>query len=115
MALVPAEGGPPKLLGGPYEAHAVWSRDSEHLYLIRDSGGRREVGQLNWRTGLFQPLNVLPPDFVITQASQYAGRISLSYDGRALVATVLRATGDIWILDGLQPPKPPWKRIVSRD
>jgi hypothetical protein len=44
----------------------------------------------------------------------WAGRLSLSHDGNALVTAVARATGDIWILDGLRPPQTWWKRLMGR-
>jgi hypothetical protein len=115
MSLIPSGGGPPKHVASGYEPHVVWSRDGEHLYLIRRSGDQREVGKLSWRTGTFQPLNRLPQDFVLSGSGTHAGRMSLSYDGRALVTTVARATGDIWILDGFRPPRPFWKRMLGLD
>jgi hypothetical protein len=113
MSLVPAAGGPPKSVGIGYEPYAIWSRDSDHLYVIRSSADRREVGRLAWRTGTFQPLIQLPPGFVISGSAAYTGRMSLSFDGRTLVATVDRATGDIWIMDGFRPPQPLWKRMFG--
>jgi Tol biopolymer transport system component len=115
MSLVPAGGGPPKPLGQGYGPWAVWSRDGELLYVVRVQGEVRELGALRWRTGTFQPLNRLPPNLVIFEREMHGGRISLSYDGRSLVATAQRATGDIWILDGFRPPRPFWKRMLGLD
>ena len=114
MSLVPAGGGPPKPLGQGYGPWAVWSRDGELLYVVRVNGDLRELGALRWRTGTFQPLNRLPPNLVIFEREMHGGRISLSHDGRSLVATAQRATGDIWILDGFRPPQPFWKRMLWR-
>jgi hypothetical protein len=113
MALAPASGGPPKRLGQGYGPWAVWSRDGELLYVVRVNGDLRELGALRWRTGTFQPLNRLPPNLVMFERDMHGGRISLSYDGRSLVATAERTTGDIWILDGLRPPRPSWKRMLG--
>ena len=44
----------------------------------------------------------------------WAGRLSLSHDASALVTAVLRATGDIWILDGLRPPQVGWQGFLGR-
>jgi hypothetical protein len=115
MSLVPAGGGPPKPLGQGYGPWAVWSRDGELLYVVRVNGDLRELGALRWRTGTFQPLNRLPPSLVIFEREMHGGRISLSYDGRSLVATAQRATGDIWILDGFRPPRAFWKRMLGVD
>jgi hypothetical protein len=73
------------------------------------------LGALRWWTGTFEPLNRLPPNLVIAEREMHGGRISLSYDGRSLVATAQRATGDIWILDGFRPPQPLWSRMFGRD
>ena len=115
MSLIPTGGGPPKVVATGYEPHAVWSRDSGYLYLIRRSGEQYQLGRLDWRTGKFQPLNELPPDLVITGSATHAGRMSLSNDGRAIVTTVERATGDIWILDGADPPRTLWNRLFAFD
>jgi serine/threonine protein kinase/Tol biopolymer transport system component len=115
MSLVPADGGPPKALGQGYGPWGVWSRDGELLYVVRVQGDLRELGALRWRTGTFQPLNRLPPSLVILEREMHGGRMSLSYDGRSLIATAERATGDIWILDGFRPPRPFWKRMFGLD
>ena len=39
-----------------------WSRDSTRLYVIRAVDGRREFGELTWRTGTFRRSAVIPPD-----------------------------------------------------
>jgi hypothetical protein len=85
------------------------------LYVIRVKGGDREEGALRWRTGTFQALNRLPRDLRILESEGHGGRMSLSYDGRSLVATAVRATGDIWVLDGLRPPRPLWRRVLGLD
>ena len=113
LDLVPANGGPPRFLGAQYEPVAVWSRDGSRLYVIRAAEGRRELGELTWQSGAFRPLSSIPADFQIDNGMSWAGRVSLSHDGRSLVTAVSRATGDIWILDGLRPPQTWWKRLVG--
>ena len=56
----------------------------------------------------------IPPDFAISNGMSWAGRLSLSYDGKSLVTAVSRATGDIWIADGIRPPQTWWSRLVRR-
>jgi eukaryotic-like serine/threonine-protein kinase len=114
LDLVPANGGPPRFLGEQYEPLAAWSRDPDRLYVIRASEGRRELGELTWRSGAFRPISPIPADFEINNAVSWAGRLSLSHDGKSLVTAVSRATGDIWILDGLRPPRTWWKRLLGR-
>jgi hypothetical protein len=54
------------------------------------------------------------PDFAINAHMSWIGRVSLSPDGRSLVTPVLRATGDIRIAGGIQPPPGPWARLLPR-
>jgi hypothetical protein len=62
LELVPANGGPPHPLGMQYEPVAVWSRDGNRLYVIRASEGRRELGELAWRSGAFRAISRIPSD-----------------------------------------------------
>jgi serine/threonine protein kinase/Tol biopolymer transport system component len=114
LDLVPAGGGEPRFLGAHYEPVAVWSRDAQHLYVIRDVDGRRELGELMWRSGSFRRITSIPSDFAISNAMSWAGRMSLSRDSSSLAAAVVRATGDIWILDGVRPPRAWWQRITRQ-
>jgi hypothetical protein len=77
-------------------------------------GGRRELGELTWRTGAFRPISRIPADFLISNGMSWGGRLSLSHDGKSLVTAVSRETGDIWILGGLRPPQAWWKRLMGR-
>jgi Tol biopolymer transport system component len=113
LELVPAAGGAPRALGAEYEPLAVWSRDSTRLYVIRAADGRRELGELTWRTGSFRRVATIPEGFTIQNPMSWSGRLSLSHDGTAIVTAVLRETGDIWILDGLRPPRRWWQRLVG--
>ena len=112
LELVPGDGGQPTRLGDQYEKVAVWSRDSDHLYVIRDTNARRELGELTWRSGQFRRIVDIPADFVIGITMSWTGRLSLSSDGKSIVTTVERDAGDIWILDGLRPPRRWWERAL---
>jgi Tol biopolymer transport system component/tRNA A-37 threonylcarbamoyl transferase component Bud32 len=112
--LVPANGGAPLSLGDHYLPWAVWARDSQHLYAVRVADGRRELGEIAWRSRAFRPIGPFPADFNISNGISWTGRISLSSDGRSLVTAIVRQTGDIWIIDGLQPPRSWWGRLIGR-
>ncbi len=114
LDLVPAAGGPARDLGAEYDGVAAWARDSERLYVIRAVDGRRELGELTWRSGQFRAITALPADFAIDNGMSWTGRLSLSHDGKALITAVTRPTGDIWLLEGLRPPRTWWQRIVGR-
>jgi hypothetical protein len=105
------DGGPPELLASEYEALAAWSREERGIYVIRNAGGKRQLGKLDWRSGAFQPILEIPANW--TFGSDYNGTVglSLSPDGKSLATTRAKQAGDIWILDGFQPPPTLWQRL----
>jgi hypothetical protein len=111
---VSAEGGPPEFLGKEYEPIAVWSFDIRYIYTIRNADGKRQLGKLEWKRGTFQPTIDVPIEWGFNTPAFGAVRLSLSSDGRSLATTVIRSTGDIWILDGFQSPPTLWQRLLGR-
>ena len=109
---ISAEGGSPEYLGKEYEPIAAWSRDMRYIYAIRDAEGKRQLGKLEWRRGTFQAAVDVPKEWRFNTPLFGAVRLSLSPDGKSLATTVLRQTGDIWILDGLQPRMTLWQRLL---
>jgi hypothetical protein len=108
---ISADGGSPEFLGKEYEPMAVWSRDMRYIYAIRNAEGKRQLGRLEWKRGLFQPIVDIPKEWRFNTPAFGAVRLSLSPDGKSLATTVLRQTGDIWILSGFQPPPTLWQRL----
>jgi serine/threonine protein kinase len=111
---MPAEGGTAEFLGKEFEAIAAWSRDPRYLYTIRRAGGKRQLGKLEWRAGTFQPILDIPKDLFFNTNAFGQVRLSLAPDGKSLATTVVRNTGDIWILDGLQAPLNLFERLWRR-
>jgi Tol biopolymer transport system component len=108
------EGASPEYLGKEYEPIATWSRDMRFIYAISDADGKRQLGKLNWKTGKFQPLTDIPAEWTINTPLLGGARLSLSPDGKSLAVTVIRPAGDIWILEGFQPPPTLWQRLLRR-
>jgi hypothetical protein len=106
-----AEGGPPEFLGKEYEPLALWSREMPYIYAIRNVKGKRELGKLEWKRGVFQPIVDVPQEWFMNTNALGQVRLSLSHDGKSLATTVDKHTGDIWILDGFQPPPGLWQRL----
>lgn len=109
---ISAEGGLPEFLGKEYEPIAAWSRDTRYIYAIRNAEGKRQLGRLEWRRGTFQAVLNVPKEWRFNTPSFGAVRLSLSPDGQSLATTVLRQTGDIWILDGFHPRVTLWQRLL---
>lgn len=107
------DGGPPELLGTEYEDMAVWSKEDRYIYVIR-KGGKRELGRLDWRSGVFQPIVEIPADWILATGAVASNGLSLAPDGKSLATTLQKLTGDIWILDGFQPPPTLWQRLFGR-
>jgi Tol biopolymer transport system component len=105
-------GGQREFLGKEYEPMATWSREMRYIYAIRNANGKRQLGRLDWKSGEFRPLTDIPAEWGINTPRLGGARLSLSPDGTSLAATVLRPTGDIWILDGFQPPPTLWQRLM---
>lgn len=111
---IPAEAGSREFLGKEYEPIAAWSREMRFIYTIRNANGKRQLGKLDWKGGKFQPLTDIPAEWTINTPRLGGARLSLSPDGKSLAATVIRPTGDIWILEGFQPPPTLWQRLLRR-
>jgi serine/threonine protein kinase len=106
------EGASPEFLGREYEPIATWSREMRYIYAIRNANGKRQLGKLDWKSGAFQPLTDIPTEWTINTPRLGAARLSLSPDRKSLAATIVRPAGDIWILEGFQPPPTLWQRLL---
>jgi eukaryotic-like serine/threonine-protein kinase len=109
-----ADGGPPELLGAEYEALAVWSREERYVYVIRNADGKRQLGKMDWRSGVFQPIVEIPNEWIFEAMFYPSVGLSLAPDGKSLATTLQKNTGDIWILDGFQAPPTLWQRLFRR-
>ena len=109
---IPAEGGERQVLGKEYEPLAAWSRDISYIYAIRNADGKLQLGKLDWKSGVFQPVSEIPGDWLINTPLGGAARLSLSLDRKSLAITVAKRIGDIWILESFQPPPTLWQRLL---
>jgi hypothetical protein len=83
-----------------------------YIYAIRNANGTRQLGKLDWKRGEFQPLTDIPVEWIINTPLLAGVRLSLSSDGKSLATTTGKRIGDIWILEGFQPPPTPWQRLL---
>jgi Tol biopolymer transport system component len=111
---MPADGGQPEFLSKEYEPLAAWSREMRFLYAIRNRDRKRELGKLDWKSGSFQPIVAVPLEWKFAGPLLGTNRLSLAPDGKSLAATIVKTTGDIWILEGFQQPPSLWRRLMSR-
>lgn len=114
LQVVAAESGLPKALGSEYEPLAAWSPEMRYIYAIRNADGKRQLGKLEWQSGAFQALVDVPKDLLMNTSEFGQVRLSLAPDGKSLATTVVKHTGDIWILDGFGSPPNLWQRLWRR-
>ena len=88
---------------------ATWSPDSQAIYAVEGEPHETTVVRLEWKTGVVR--RIAPINDVSLPAYLVPPRWSLSPDGRALAATPSRSEHDLWILDGLEPPRTVWEKL----
>jgi WD40 repeat protein len=93
--------------GGPY----AWSRDGKTLYSIRMNPP--SLNAIDIATGREQKLRDLTglKPFSLSNPGLHA---SLTSDGKSIVYTVNRPRQEIWIVDGIQRPRPWYARLFGR-
>jgi dipeptidyl aminopeptidase/acylaminoacyl peptidase len=99
----------------PAQWHAhTWSGNAAEILGIRESDDRRlslvalEL-RPNGRTRVLADLGASPPVNIPVRG------LSLSPDGQAVVTSLLRQRGDLWLLKGLQPQERPfWSRLFRQ-
>lgn len=104
VLLVSPDGKQKRVLRKTRFAAAAWSRDGSVLYGVDESPAGSRVIALNVDTGAEREIGVLQAENPL-RAIWYPGRrLSLSYDGRSLVSTVVDLSGDVWWLDNFRTP-----------
>ena len=99
---------------------AAWSQDGAFIYINTLAGvftgtsAWGEVVRLDWKAGEITTVARYPPTMRFMSRSGGSKPFSLSPDGKSLAATVASSEGDIWILDGFEPPRPWWERLWPR-
>jgi eukaryotic-like serine/threonine-protein kinase len=104
------DGKPPRPLPGGSGPFA-WSRDGKTLYQVRSE--QPALAAIDIATNKETKLRDLE-DLAPYTSSNPGLMASLSSDGKSIVYTVNRPRTEIWILDGIQPPRPWWKRLMGK-
>ena len=88
---------------------AVWSQDGKTLYQVQlDPPALVEIDVASGRIRKLRALDDLAP-----YASTHPGlKASLMPDGKSIIYTVNRARQEIWILDGVEIPRPWWRTLL---
>jgi eukaryotic-like serine/threonine-protein kinase len=103
VMLVSPDGKNKRLLRKPAFGAMVWSNDGALLYGREDADSQRIVA-VDVATGRERLVTRIPPSMNLSEIWAPSQEIRLSRDGKILVATRIRHTGDIWLLENFQPP-----------
>jgi TolB protein len=88
----------------------AWSRNGRELYVVRRQGERVRLERVDPESGTAKPVSELPSTFQPRSPIATAG-LSVSATGESLAISVLDQDGDIWILDGFEPPRRFWEKL----
>jgi Tol biopolymer transport system component len=92
--------------GGPY----AWSHDGKTLYQVSsDHPALVAIDIATSKATKLRDLEGLAP----FGANNPGLMASLTSDGKSIVYSVNRPRSEIWILDGIQPPSPWWRRMIG--
>jgi len=106
LVLVSPDGKSQRVLPGD-RGPVAWSRDGKTLYQVRvDSPA---LVAIDIATGKERKLRDLP-DLAPYSNGNPGLSAALTSDEKEIVYTVLRPRSEIWILDGIQPPRPWYRR-----
>ncbi len=96
-----------------FSVAAGWSRDGKRLYLADRVDGRLILSAIDTATGKEQRIREYGADHFGTPHNRDAG-LSPSRDGRRLAANSFRYRSQIWMMEGLEPPRSFWQRLLRR-
>jgi Tol biopolymer transport system component len=111
LTLVSLESKDSRVLTSERMVTGAFSRDGSSIYAIRPASEKQELVRVDVATGTIQTISTLPLDFLI--GGPYGGptRLALAPDGKSVFTTVRKVEGDIWILDGFNPPRRFWDSL----
>jgi Tol biopolymer transport system component len=87
----------------------AWSNDGKRIYNVRRAEDRVVIEQLDPNTDKRETLTEYALD-----GPYPIRRFSVSADGKSIGFMAQAGDGDIWILDGFQPPRSLWERLWRR-
>jgi hypothetical protein len=76
---------------------------------VRGAPGAQQLVKLDVATGRVETISTLPNAYVITGPYGGPTRMALSPDGKSVYTTIREMEGDIWILEGFNPPHSSWE------
>ena len=95
-----------------YSSSLGWSRDSVLLYLMEEIDGHARLSAIEIATGRERIIHDYPPnEDRFAELNTGTGRLYPSADGKSLIAPRYRLGSAIWMMEGVTPPRPLWRRL----
>jgi serine/threonine protein kinase/Tol biopolymer transport system component len=115
VTLVEAESGKLRDLGG----HAGvsfggvgWSKDGKTIYVTTHRDGREGLAAVDAQTGGRRTIATYEAGYLFGTTINGNSALSLSPDGKSVAVTRMTGVGDIWLAEGLRPPRSLWERMM---
>ncbi len=92
-----------------------WSRDGAVLYFLNRVGDHYRLSAVDIASGSERVIQDYPPSALDFAENFVAtGRLSLSGDGKSLLTTRNSIGSSVWMMEGVEPPLPLWRRLLRR-
>jgi eukaryotic-like serine/threonine-protein kinase len=92
-----------------------WSRDGAVLYLLNRVGDHYRLSAVDVARGSERVIQDYPPSgFDFAENFLAAGRLYPSGDGKSLLTTRNSIGSSVWVMEGVEPPLPLWRRLLRR-
>ena len=100
---------------GAFTSSIGWSRDGAILYLLNRVGDHYQLSAIDVERGSERVIRDYPPSgFDYAELFLAAGRLYASGDGKALLAARTSFGSSVWLMEGVEPPLPLWRRLLRR-
>jgi serine/threonine protein kinase len=92
-----------------------WSRDGAVMYFLNRVGDHYRLSAVDVASGSERVIQDYPPSALDFAENFLAtGRLSLSGDGKSLLTTRNSIGSSVWMMEGVEPPLPLWRRLLRR-
>jgi Tol biopolymer transport system component len=100
---------------GAYTSSLGWSRDGALLYFLDKLRDRYRLSVIDVARGSERVIHDYPPSgFSYGELVLAGGRLYLSGDGKSLLAPRYSSGSSVWLMEGVEPPLPLWRRLLRR-
>jgi serine/threonine protein kinase len=91
-----------------------WSRDSSTIYIAVKDGTHTFLSSLDVRSGAEKRLADYGTEVAFAGIYTSSIRLSLSPDGKSLATSTRQYRGELWKLEGFDPPRSWWQQLWER-